>query len=88
MAFPTDRLPKRYYLDESGRQYLVGLSVEETIEFETIGDTAALDDSGWRLPWQEDVPITPRKKRWLELYQKHQRAWWALVAAVANPRKT
>ena len=88
MAFPTDRLPKRYYLDESGRQYLVGLSVEETIEFETIGDTAALDDSGWRLPWQEDVPITPREKRWLELYQKHQRAWWALVAAVATPRKT
>jgi hypothetical protein len=67
---------------------LVGLSIEETFEFETLGDTPSLDESGWRVPWQEDVPITPREKRWLELYQTHQRAWWALVAAVATPRKT
>jgi hypothetical protein len=88
VALPTDRLPKRYYIDESGRKYLVGLSVEETFEFEALGDIPPLDDSGWCLPWQEDVPITPREKRWLELYQKHQRAWWALVAAVATRRKT
>ena len=42
MAFPTDRLPKRYYVDESGRQYLVGLSVEETFEFETLGEGSPL----------------------------------------------
>jgi hypothetical protein len=88
VAFPTDRLPKRYYIDESGRRYLVGLSIEETFEFETLGDTPPLDDSGWRVPWQEGIPITPSEKRWLELYQKHQRAWRALVAAVAAPGKT
>ena len=44
--------------------------------------------SGWRVPWQEGIPITPSEKRWLELYQKHQRAWRALVAAVAAPGKT
>jgi hypothetical protein len=62
VAFPTDRLPKRYYIDESGRRYLVGLSIEETFEFETLGDTPPLDDSGWRVPWQDGIPYNSQRK--------------------------
>jgi hypothetical protein len=58
---------------ENGR-CLAGLSFEETIEFETLEALPPLDDNGnvgWTL---EGEPTTPREKRWLELYSKHERA--------------
>jgi hypothetical protein len=75
VGFPFDQLPKRYSVDKSGRRVLVGLSIEETFEFETLDDLAPLDDSGGHIPWRDGVPITSREKRWLELYQKHDAAW-------------
>jgi hypothetical protein len=75
VAFPTDRLPKRYRIDENGRRVLVGLTIEETFEFETLDDLAPSDNTAWR----DGVPITSREKRWLELYQKHDDAWKDLL---------
>jgi hypothetical protein len=46
LGFPFDQLPKRYGVDEKGRRVLLGLSVEETFEFETLDDQAPLDETG------------------------------------------
>jgi hypothetical protein len=80
VAFPTDLLPKRYGIDENGHRVLVGLSIEETFEFETLDDLSPLDETGTSIAWRDGVPITDREKRWLELYQKHQDAWRMLLA--------
>jgi hypothetical protein len=80
VGFPVDKLPKRYRVDKRGRRVLVGLSIEETFEFETLDDLAPLDDSGGHIPWPEGVPITSRERRWLEIYQKHDAAWRVMVA--------
>jgi hypothetical protein len=88
VAFPIDQLPKRYRIDENGRRVLVGLSIEETFEFETLDDLAPSDDIGPITAWRDGVPITSREKRWLELYQKHDDAWKALVAKnVVRPKR-
>jgi hypothetical protein len=87
VGFPVDKLPKRYGVDKSGCRVLVGLSIEETFEFETLSDLAPLDDSGSPIPWRDGVPITSFEKRCLELYQKHDAAWRVMVArAVARRR--
>jgi hypothetical protein len=77
VAFPFDQLPKRYRIDKNGRRVLIGLSIEETFEFETLDDLAP---TGGLIAWREGVPITSREKRWLELYQKHDGAWKELFA--------
>jgi hypothetical protein len=80
VAFPTDLLPKRYGTDKEGRRVLIGLSVEETFEFETLDDFSPLDETGTSIAWRDGVPITNREKRWLDLYQKHEDAWRKLLA--------
>jgi hypothetical protein len=80
VGFPVDRLPKRYRVDKRGCRVLVGLSIEETFEFEVLNELAPLDDSGSPIPWRDGVPITSRERRCLELFQKHDAAWRALVA--------
>jgi hypothetical protein len=85
VAFPFDQLPERYGLDEKGRRVLLGLSIEETVEFETLDDLAPLEETGACNAWCDGVPITDREKRWLELYQKHDDAWKALVATNSKP---
>jgi hypothetical protein len=87
LGFPFDQLPKRYGVDEKGRRVLLGLSVEETFEFETLDDLAPLDETGTVMAWRDGVPITDREKRWLELYQTHDEAWRKmLTASVARPK--
>ena len=87
VAFPTDLLPKRYGPDENGQRVLIGLSIEETFEFETLDDLSPLDENGTSIAWRDGVPITDREKRWLELYQKHQDAWREMLAArIAQPK--
>jgi len=47
-----------------------GLTIEEAIEFEVLDALPPFDDSG-NIAWTfEGGPITPREKRWLELYAK------------------
>jgi hypothetical protein len=79
VAFPVDKLPKRYRVDKSRHRVLVGLSIEETFEFEALSDLTPLDDTGSPIPWRDGVPITSREKRCLELYQKHNEAWRKLL---------
>jgi hypothetical protein len=53
--------------------------------FENFTERYSIDNNGHRVLlglsiediWQDDVPITSREKRWLELYQKHDEAWKA-----------
>jgi hypothetical protein len=53
--------PRRYVLDHQGRRVLVGLTIEETFEFEKLDQSAPPDGFG--------------EQRWCELYGKHDRAW-------------
>jgi hypothetical protein len=64
---------------------MVGLSIEETFEFETLDDIAPTENGG-NVAWREGVPTTGRERRWLELYQKHHAAWKALVATKSMTR--
>jgi hypothetical protein len=57
---------------------LAGLTFEETAEFEVLEELSPLDDDG-NIGWTvEGEPTTPREKRWLELYKKHEMAIEAL----------
>ena len=68
--------PRRYFVDENGRRVLIGLTVEETSEFETLDSLPALGESGDHIAWnQNGIPATTREKRWLELYSQHDGAW-------------
>jgi hypothetical protein len=91
MTDATDHLPRRYFVDEQGRRVLIGLTIEETFEFETLDSLPALDEAGKHVAWDEDgAPTTPREKRWLELYSKHDRAWrlWMVKTAADRQRNS
>jgi hypothetical protein len=73
--------PRRYYVDKNGHRVLIGLTVEETFEFETLDEIPPVADDG-SIAWKsaEGMPTTEREIRWLELYTKHANAWtlWTL----------
>jgi hypothetical protein len=46
MTDPGDHSPRRYFVDKDGRRVLIGLTIEETLEFETLDSLLALDASG------------------------------------------
>jgi hypothetical protein len=72
-------LTARHTIDQKGRRVLVGLSAEETREFETLDSLSPSDGGGNRIAWTFDGdPTTSREKRWLELYTKHDEAWKTL----------
>jgi hypothetical protein len=67
----------------------MGLTIEETFEFETLDNLPALDEAGRHVAWDEDgVPTTPREKRWLELYSKHDSAWRLWMVKTAADRRS
>jgi hypothetical protein len=73
--------PRRYFVDESGRRILIGLTAEETFEFETLDNPPASDNPGGHIAWPADgTAATTREKRWLELYAKHDKAWRVWLA--------
>jgi hypothetical protein len=64
-----------YTIDTNGRRTLVGLSFEETTEFEQLD--ARLPYNGKAI-WPAAapiVPLLPMEVRWLELYRKHRAAF-------------
>jgi hypothetical protein len=78
-AASPELLTARHTIDEKGRRVLVGLSAEETQEFETLDSFPPSDSSGNRIAWTfGGEPTTNREKRWLELYTKHDEAWKVL----------
>ena len=88
MTDPRDHSPRRYFVDKQGRRVLIGLTLEETFEFETLDSLPALDEGGHHVGWDENGnPATTREKRWLELYSKHDEAWrqW-MVGSYADDR--
>ena len=64
--------PRRYVVDVSGRRVLVGLTLEETSEFE--GLDASLPVLGGEAHGAELMPSAV-EGRWVELYDKHDKAW-------------
>ena len=72
MNDPANNAPRRYVVDGEGCRVLVGLTVEETSEFERLEASLALaygDVAG------HDLPVSGPQRRWLELYDKHDVAW-------------
>ncbi|PDT87294.1 hypothetical protein CO669_25905 [Bradyrhizobium sp. Y36] len=71
--------PRRYFVDAQGHRVLIGLSLEETAEFEAL-DLASTETvqimaeaGGGKVAPVDDV-------RWLELYSKHEGAWRVWIA--------
>lgn len=81
MSDPQKDSPRRYLVDSAGRRVIVGLSLDETIEFETLDSPAARRlPNGHRIQDQRDLGANERGQRWLELYAKHQQAWSRWIA--------
>ncbi|MET4322967.1 hypothetical protein [Bradyrhizobium sp. RT5a] len=88
MTSLRNNAPRRYLPDAAGQRVLIGLTVEETFEFERLEGRAefgqakgqALDDG---VLWAARV-----QERWLELYQKHESAWkaWMARSRAEQPR--
>ncbi|SFQ32229.1 hypothetical protein SAMN05216330_12624 [Bradyrhizobium sp. Ghvi] len=76
MNSPKKDAPRRYIVDGAGQRVLVGLTISETIEFESL-------DRGEMLCIQQDA----RGARWLELYVKHEQAWSHWMAETRDRRK-
>jgi hypothetical protein len=58
--------PRRYYIGDEGQRVLIGLTVEQTAEFELLElpvTSSDLDAANFS------------HGRWLELYRLHQQAW-------------
>lgn len=78
----TDRStdsPRRYFVDTDGRRVLVGLTIEETFEFEMLESLLRLHDGN--VLWDESEFSGTRQQRWRELYAKHEYAWSDWLAA-------
>ena len=76
--------PRRYQTDASQSYTLIGLTVEETREFERL-DQRCLEGHSGDACWNLDgEPTTPEERRWLELYRKHETAWSVWLAAEAG----
>lgn len=87
MSSARNNAPRRYFVDASGRRVLIGLTVEETFEFEqldgepsptqTLRHPAHGDNGRWQAAGD---------RRWLELYEKHEGAWKAWMAQSRTER--
>ncbi|KJC62738.1 hypothetical protein UP10_00700 [Bradyrhizobium sp. LTSPM299] len=72
--------PRRYVIDNDGRRVLIGLTYEETFEFERLDHLSSLHDASrhddGHVLWDAGGrPATNPAQRWLDLYSKHDRAW-------------
>lgn len=71
--------PRRYFVDAQGHRVLIGLSLEETTEFETLdlapNGTQIVAEAG-----RGTGPVAVDDVRWFELYSKHEGAWRVWIA--------
>lgn len=73
--------PRRYQENFRQSHTLIGLTVDETREFERLDVLSPVDHLG-NCTWHfEGDPKTPEEKRWLELYRKHEIGWRLWLAA-------
>src|SRR3954447_24513252 len=70
------RIFPRRYLESVRQGYtLIGLSADETREFERLDRLSPVDHLG-NCTWDfEADPKTPEERRWQELYRKHEIGW-------------
>jgi hypothetical protein len=66
---------RRYYRDEQGRSVLIGLTFEETSEFEGLEGSVAANSSEHPFWAGEALFESQMGRRWNDLYLKHQTAW-------------
>lgn len=66
--------PRRYFVDAVGRRVLIGLTIEETREFEGL-DRGQAEPGADLVGEAAVVPSGGGEQRWLVLYEKHERAW-------------
>jgi hypothetical protein len=79
----TDRpinAPRRYFVDGTGHRVLIGLSLAETVEFESLESAAFASPVVLTGASQAGEPTRLQETRWLELYAKHEQAWKAWIA--------
>jgi hypothetical protein len=74
---PQSLFPRRYYIDDEGRRVLIGLTVEQTREFELL----EVPESSSNIDKNQ-----LNHRRWLDLYRMHQQAWeiWRAEISEAN----
>lgn len=72
--------PRRYFVDAQGHRVLIGLSLEETAEFEAldVAVTETLQITAETGMGKEAAAVDD--VRWLELYSKHEGAWRVWMA--------
>jgi hypothetical protein len=70
--------PRRYFVDGRGQRVLIGLSIEETTEFERLEVVPALDATRPASAMARAAAMY--KHRWSELYAKHDSAWRAWIS--------
>ncbi len=70
--------PRRYFVDAQGHRVLIGLSLDETAEFETL-DLPSIEIGGPSMTVGAGA-VGEREVRWLELYDKHDVAWRSWIA--------
>ena len=74
MTAPSNAAPRRYFVDAVGRRVLIGLTIEETREFEGL-DRAQADLSARFVAEAAVASSGLDDQRWLALYEKHENAW-------------
>ncbi|MCS3727606.1 hypothetical protein [Bradyrhizobium betae] len=86
MTSPTNNAPRRYFVDGGGRRVLIGLTPEETFEFERL-DSEQVSDQGQAAADSRDVWPDAGEQRRHELYEKHEGAWKAWMAQSRTERR-
>lgn len=84
MTGQTSNAPRRYFVDGGGHRVLIGLTREETFEFERLDSEQASGrgpGSGGHNFWPD---AGQRRRR--ELYEKHEGAWKVWVAQSRTKR--
>lgn len=79
--------PRRYFIDGSGQRVLIGLTREETFEFERLEGQPAAELSDSQVT--RDGSVLCRlagEQRWHELYAKHEGAWKAWMVQSRTER--
>jgi hypothetical protein len=74
MIAPSGAAPRRYFVDAVGQRVLIGLTIEETREFEDL-DRAQADQGTGGPPEVVIGSFGLDQRRWLALYEKHDCAW-------------
>lgn len=75
MIDPNKAAPRRYFLDAHGHRVLIGLSADETAEFEALDLPSMNAHADPMKNCQSENLAEQGKLRWLELYSKHESAW-------------